>query len=305
MSANHSMNLYISAKQNYKKLTTAGFQAGGEAEAESALLNRLLDNYVYQRGMNDNEGHREYVRDGMKYSTVYGEVVARNDNGSDNLKAFAKIANHFGSEFIGDLGSGRGMIPAGLIDRNDCKEVKHTYGAETLATRHDEAVKFMKNVLNADEKWSVWTSRLAEALGHAIIPTDLPDPSKYMNRVVFTHKTNGKILEYINADILYINYADLLKGYARPMFWISNLCFPEITVALFAKFRDTLPIGTIVILSRPPTDIEQYGFIKMDYPELGINKGRLELCQTWNKNDYVECLEFRGKGSTGTNQSIL
>ena len=301
--ANHTANLtmtrYILAKQNYINLSTSRFQKGGDVK----LFDRLLENYVYQRGLNDNEGHRDIIIDGKKYSsTIYGEVFTEDVDGLNSLKLFINIAKHKDVDFFGDLGSGRGMLSAAL---NDGKGINKTYAIEIVSKRHDEAVKFMKNVLNVDNSWNVETSRLAEAIGHAIIPDNVNDPSEYLNRVVFTHKENGKVLEYLNGDMLYVDFTYLLDGYNKPMFWISNLCFPEITLLLFDKFKDTLPVGTIVILSRPPTDVEQYGFSKMHNPELGINNGRLILPQTWNTKDYVECLEFAGMGSTVMNRSII
>lgn len=284
---NSSMNRYILAKQNYTKLLGSQFQTGGDDN----LFDRLLANYVYQRGLNDNDGHREFVIDGKKYSTIYGEIFTEDANGLNSLKVFINIAKHYGVDFFGDIGSGRGMLPAALND-----SVKKSFGVEFLATRHGEAVKFMNDVLNVDNSWNIKKSHFPDALGNAVgtIPKDINDPSKYMNRVIFKHNMNGKELEYLNGDMLFVDWSNILKGYDKGMFWISNLCFPELTQDLFAKFKSTLPVGTIVILSRAPKDVEQYGFRLMHKPEVGINNGKLSLAQTWNNNDYADCVEFVG-----------
>jgi len=276
--------IYLSNKKNYRNLL-GGFSNDNTDNTDTDLLEVINEKYEYKRGLNENNKHQYIDAGTKKYSTIYGEVFTKNADGKNSINILRNIANFFGADFFGDIGSGRGMLPMAMSN-----VVKEAFGCEILYERHDEAVKFMENELNKNN-WSIKKTCSPDTLGYAVLPDGIGDPKLYANTVMFKHNMNGKIIKYINADMFYVNWKQLLKDYKKPMFWISNLCFPELTEDLFVMFKDVFPVGTIIVLSRAPKNIESCNFKKVHNLELGIHDGELVLPQTWANNHTVTVVE--------------
>jgi len=270
--------LYELNKNNYIKLLGGAFQ-------EEDLLNIINDRYIYARGLNENNEHREINANGKVYSTIYGEVFTKDVNGKNSINILRNIAKAIKADFFGDIGSGHGMLPAAMSGIAD------TFGVEILKTRHDRAIHFMENEVNNNNTWDVRKICSPDTLGYAVLSKDDTDPKLYKNRVIFKHNHSGKTIEYLNGDMFYVKWKELLDGYKKPMFWISNLCFPELTNDLFVLFKDVLPAGTIIVLSRPPKNLEACNFRKVNDPSLDILNGELALPQTWADNHTVTVVE--------------